>query len=701
MQKVTFLRSGFMKQMLKGYMSLIALFSACAFVSTSTALPRIMVRSQSVDSARELVGWAHQVNLFDVGCLYGTFAITPEYTQSFRSNRLAQNVFGNIFNSTTGTSCTTGCFDNSCDNNDCGLSFNVTGSCVANRGSCDLLADYFGLPTDFNSTITVKPRISNFLVDFDLYLGLDEWLCGLWFRVHAPVVHAKWKLGLCETVNAAGTNAHPAGYFSNVEIPRANLLTNFAQFLSGAQPNFAGVAGNNVTFNPLNRQLVPNCTVNSSCNTSCNSSCDNDGQSLKDTKLSEIQMALGWNFWQCDDYHVGLGVRVAAPTGTRIGKCPYLFSPIIGNGHHWELGAMFTSHYTFWRGCDYDRSFGLYVDMNITHLFNTRQCRTFDLCGRGTLSSYMLAQQLTDNVTTLNGNTTGVTAGGAVPATGYTASNAQFANVFTPVANLTTANVKVSIPVQVDLTAMFNYQHCGFEWDLGYNLWATSCEKIKGCARNCTTGSTTNNLVTANYALKGDSYVYGQYLANAITSPTGFTAQPLAATQSLATIHTGRNGCPETTANLGNPGIDNRQFAYVGTGAAAIPVYTFAAVPVNVAANPQERTSIQPVTLVDNNLDINGARAKGLTHKVFTHFSYTWECDCWMPYVGIGGKAEFAQGRNNDCCTTDCITSPSLSSTVCNTNTNCGSSTNCSNGNCARTSISEWGIWIKGGVAFN
>lgn len=673
-----------MKQMLKG-LSLVALFSACVIVNTSTALPRIMVRSQSVDSARELVGWAHQVNLFDVGCLYGTFAITPEYTQSFRSGRLAQNVFGNIFG-TTSSSCSTGCATD-CDT-DCGASFNVTGSCVDNRNSCDLLADYFGLPTDFSSTITLKPKIQNFLIDFDLYLGLDEWLCGLWFRVHAPFVHARWKLGLCETINALGTNNHPAGYFSNVEIPRANLLGSFAQFLAGQTPNLAGVSGNNVTFNPLTRQLVPVCAVN--CNDICS---DNNSNALTKNGLSEIQAAMGWNFWQGEDYHVGLGVRVAAPTGTRIGKSAYLFSPIIGNGHHWQLGAMFTSHYTFWRGCDYDRSFGLYVDMNIEHLFNTRQCRTFDLCGRGALSSYMLAQQLTDNTTQLNG----------LAAAEYTASNAQFANVLTPVANLTTANVKVSIPVQVDMTAMFNYQHCGFEWDLGYNLWATSCEKIKGCARNCATGSTSNSLVASNYALKGDSFVYGFYRPDSVTSPSGFTATPLAATQSIATIHAGRNGCPETTANLGNPGIDNAQLATIGSGGSAIAIYTAPELPVGVAANPQTRTSIQPVTLNDSNLNVNGARAKGLTHKVFTHFSYTWECDCWMPYVGIGGKAEFSQNRTNDCgVATDCITSPSLSSAVCNTVNNCGTSSSCdSNSNCARTSISEWGIWIKGGVAFN
>lgn len=682
-----------MKRMLKGYLSLIALFSACAFMGTTS--PRIMIRSQSVDAARELVGWAHQVNLFDVGCLYGTFAITPEYTRSFKNCRLASNLFDGLIsnNGNCGTLCSPSCFtacNTDCDT-DC-ASFRVTGSCVANRQACDLLAENFGLPADFSSTVTVAPRIENFLVDFDLYLGLDEWLCGLWFRVHAPVVWARWKLNMNECITNAGTLAHPAGYFAPVAIPRTSLLPSFSSYLAGNVPNFSGTG---VTFQPLTNSLISNCGVTNSCTTNCfdNNNCGN-GSRLTTTKLSDIQFALGWNFWQCDDYHVGLGVRFVAPTGTRIGKCPTLFQPIIGNGHHWEAGAMFTSHYTFWRGCDYDQSFGLYVDLNITHLFKTRQCRTFDLCGAGPLSRYMLAQQLTTNTINLNGNPS-TAIGGVAPGANYTASNAQFANVFTPVANLTTATVKVSIPYQVDFVAMFNYQHCNFEWDFGYNLWAVGCEKFSSCSRNCPNG-TINGIVPTNWALKGDAFVYGFADTNA--------AHPLAATQSFASIHGGTNGCFQTNANLGNPRIDNGLFAYIGSSAAGLELYTFPSTVAaqGTAANPQTRTSIQPVLLSDASLNINGARAKGLTHKVFTHFSYTWDCECWMPYLGIGGKAEFSQNRRNDCavacCTSPVVTSPSTVN--CGTLNNCGSS--CDNGsNCLRTSISEWGIWLKGGVAFN
>lgn len=39
----------------------------------------------------------------------------------------------------------------------------------------DWLADYFGLPRDCQSTVSFKPSISNFILDYSFYLGLDSW----------------------------------------------------------------------------------------------------------------------------------------------------------------------------------------------------------------------------------------------------------------------------------------------------------------------------------------------------------------------------------------------------------------------------------------------------------------------------------------------------------------------------------------------
>ena len=107
------------------------------------------------------------------------------------------------------------------------LGINISGSAVPNRAPTDWLADNFGLPRDFQSTVTFKPTIMNFLIDFSFYAGLDNWTEGLYFRVHAPYVYTKWNLQAKENVTASGTaynGNYFQGYFSNNVVPMSNLL---------------------------------------------------------------------------------------------------------------------------------------------------------------------------------------------------------------------------------------------------------------------------------------------------------------------------------------------------------------------------------------------------------------------------------------------------------------------------------------------
>lgn len=393
-----------------------------------------------------------------------------------------------------------------------------------------------------------------------------------------------------------------------------------------------------------NEKIYKGTVIATTRNGTCSNNCNKTNQT---TRFAEIRAALGWNFCEGEDYHVGLGILAAAPTGTRVTNVQ-LFQPMIGNGHHWELGARFTSHYTFWRSCDYTQSFGLHVDADITHLFATQQCRTFGLCGKGDNSYYMLAEVMSNDITNnLSGNPIEV-----APVTGFTQATAQFANTFTPVANITSARVSVSQDAQCDLTAMFSYNHCGFTWDVGYNLWATSCEKIRFC---------NNDLLSNNktYALKGDALVYGFDTVNA------YAPIALSATQSSATIHSGTNQLIGPVNN----GIDNYQFAFGdATGGAAHNALSATPGMVNAIG-----TSIQSVFLTSADLDVAGNGSKGLSNKVFTHINYTWEDhECYLPYLGVGGKAEWATTTNS-----------------------------CDKKKCMNSNISEWGVWLKGGFSFN
>jgi len=653
----------------------LALLISC---STGFAVaPYYSIRSQSENAARELVGagWNTQINLCNMDAWYGNFSITPEYTRSFRPYRIAQCLFGCSNNGCEpcGTTYDSSC--NPCDTlcdpccDDC-YRIKISGSQVNNRHSNDWLADHFGLPTDYQSCVTFEPHIDNVLIDFNFYLGLDKWCKGMYFRIHAPVVHTKWNLKMCECMVSTGTNFHRPGYFNEtleyvdtttIGIARSNLISSFTSFIS----NCGTINSPDITFTPL-------CYAKMDC------------FNRKETALSDFQIAFGWNFWCEEDYHIGLNLRATAPTGNRP-NATYLFEPIIGNGKHWELGGSLASHWTFWQSENEDRSCTFYIDANVTHMFKARQCRTFDLCGKP-LSRYMRTGKFKTPVENLSA---------AVPdgdGTTATPPSKQFSGTYSPLANLTTLAVDVSIGAQTDLAFMLQYIHNKWSFDIGYNFWKRGCERIK-CHRNCECQFEENT-----WGLLGDAFMYG-FVSNGELNTPGIA---LSATQSKSTICNGTNNYPEGNAYEAllyeqNPGVDNKRQAFrnpqtelgiplftQGTG--TLPIYT----------------SKNPILINFCDIDLCGARTKGHSHKLFAHFDYTWtDQENYIPYLGVGGEVEFAHKpcdnsfNNCDSCCSTCEPSCKLCCSPCSPYCAC-----CDNSCCCTCAVSQWGIWLKAGLGF-
>ncbi len=573
----------------------------------------IIPHSPSVNAARELAGWENQVNIYTPNGYYGTFSVNPEITMSFRPERIAQCLFGDSIV-------------------ECNNTFTITGSRSENRIDMQWLADYFGLPTDFESCVEVRPRVSNVLVDFDWFIGLDKWITGLYFRIHAPLVYTRWDLGLCETLITTGSNAHDPGYFNASGIPRVQLVNNFTDFISGADaPKSPGL-----TFNKLAHAKM-----------SC--------KAERLVQLSEIQMALGWNALHTRRYHVGGNVRISLPTGNRpTGE--FLFEPIIGNGHHFEVGGGLSAHIIVWENEETKEHAGLYFDLNISHLFTTNQTRSFDLCSNGHNSRYMLAQKMN---TTIESGLRGLVDGVRVE------PNAQYLQEVTTVANLTTLPIDVSSSVQADLAVMVSYTKERNSWGFGYSFWGRSCEDISLCP--------TIPFDLTQWALKGDAMVFG-FEDNILNTPIA-----LSATESKATIHRGTNfertgatTADQIAAGKKNLNIDNPALAVADSDGNTV----FLAVRTEPGGTDQISTSIQPIILTKNDIDINSARTRGRSHKIFSHFTHMITSHELYPYLGIGAEVEFGQDAS-------CIKAVQLGEPPC-----------------VNTALSFWGVWIKGGVAF-
>lgn len=600
------------------FAALASCSSSCSTSCSDTknynlVVPYFSPRSQSVDLARQLVGVTDIIDELTCSdkCWPGFIGATLEFEKSFRSPDITRRLFGPSLNG-------------SCQ------SINISGSEVANRGDNDWLADYFGLSPKFQSVLNFNPRATRFIGDIQGYVRLDQWLCGLYFYIHAPITSTKWNLHVCEDVINAGGTGYVEGYFAPGGIDSGKLLSSFSEFVSGqAAPTLSGTdaLGNSFseTFQTLQyaRWAVDPC------------------DSLTKTGLADLRMWLGYDWLNCERYSFGIGAILAAPTGNRP-HARYLFEPIIGNGHHWELGALIKGDYVLWRDCNDTHRVTLFSQANITHLFKSKQKRTFDLQNKP-LSRYMLAEQLTTNSSPyLYGNLLNVD----------TLSDYKFAGVFAPVANLTTLCVDVSTNVQIDWATMLTYSRSNFTFDLGYELWYRGQEKISaGC-------NTSGALATSTWALKGDASVFGfAEIDNSSVPIVRNQAVALAGSESLATIHQGKN--PNRSTGLDNPQVakagDANGTNFVGLNNNTAGVSTFA------------YTSIQPVTLTIDDLDICGAGTKGFSNKVFANISHFWDCACWRPFLGLGAMGEFA--RKNHCCSTE-------------------------------SAFSQWGVWVKGGFVF-
>ncbi len=671
-----------------GSTATVALADCCSNNNNGSncVIPFIQWRSQGRNMARKLEGTtSYAVYQGDMDERYGTFNIDIEYDQTFRGHQIAQCLFGDtLVNSpvTTNNNCSNSC--NSSAIIISGLGANGLGT---GRAATELMAENFLLPRDFKSAISFSPKVQSVIVDFNLFVGLDRWVNGLYFRLYGPVVWNKSSLRADENIISQGTAAgsYPQGYFDiATAVPNSSLFQSALNFFGGCQlPKYANEA---VTIQPLNFAKFSDCNLNNNNNNNCSNSCN--GDSHHKTGFAELRGEFGWNYI-ADKYRFLINIQAAAPTGTRP-NAEFLLPAYVGNGRHWELGGGIGGAWKMWESEDGDRSFNFIVEADITHLFKAKQKMTFDLKGKP-LSRYMLAEQL------------GTPAADAqlIPNTSTFAAPNVTAGVYMPVANFSTREVKVGFGVQGDVVAMFNYTHRGFSWDLGYNFWGMSCSKISlDCNNDCSNNNSCSSaaIITpfpTNMALKGDASVVGYNPSNG----TGFVLG-LGATESGATIFTGTNATAANAATpVGNPltnlGVDSHIPAVYNdvatTPPTPTPLFVFDA---TGATSTPIQTSNPPVFISIDDLDIEGAKQRGLSNKVFTHFNYTWrDCsDRWVPYLGAGFSAEFGDhcGGGDDC-------SNNTTVTTVTTNNNSGSGCN----SCKKCALTQWGVEVKGGVSFH
>lgn len=523
------------------------------------------IRSQGLNSVRELAGWQQVIYRYDQDRNYGSPALAVEYNRSFRPQEIANFLFG-------------------------GKCLRFSGS-RADRKDGDILADYFGLPASFSSTVTVSPHISNTIIDLNWFQAFDGYLPGLFIMVHVPIVHTKWNLYMQETNINPGTAFYPAGYMSDTNIPASDLPQSVTQALHG-----------NTIFGDMDQPLQYGKIF---------------GRQVR-SRIAELTATLGWNYNQ-PNYHVGINFRVGAPTGNAT-HAEFLFESIVGNRHHWDVGFGISAHGIVWQNKETGRRVGLYFDSHISHLCTSQQKRSFDFTKNGNGSRYILLEQIDD-----------ISSSSQLLINGVRPVNQYIGNLV-PAINYTTFDTKISIGVQTDIVFKFAYQRDGFEVDFGYNFWANSKEKL-----HCR-----DRFIENRFALKGDAQIYGFTTDN--------IAVALNATQSMATLLGGQGS---GNGNFTNANADN-QPAAASTSAGILNQLNEAdAIALNILQS-QVFGSNPAILLSDSDINNeSGILPRAFSQKLFVYAGNLWDNrDDYDPYFGIGLSGEFAHADpcNNAAC---------------------------------------------------
>lgn len=625
--------------------------STCCFgCGVTTFIPR----SQGANSARELVAWERQLFLPYYIENYITLAMTAEYTKSFRPCRIANTLF-----------CT-----------DC-LTF--SGSQAHRNNGVDVVADNFGLPANFKGTLGIRPHIQNYILDFNIFIGLSNWLQGLYFRVHAPLVHTNWSLGLNECVACAdkfrGSDTFPPCYMFSATPP--THFGHISPFNPGGIPCFIDNAVNPdiITIPIISNNLnevpydCPTHTLREALSgdftfgdmTERWNFGKFDFCSRSRTNLADLDLILGYNFVENDFGHFGLYIQAVAPTGTRP-KAKFVFEPIVGNGKHWELGVGISAHAIIYNDGYADGiNVGFYLEGAITNVFKNEQRRSFDFTKNGLLSRYLLLKEFD-----INNNYLG-----------------RMINAI----NFTTRNAEVHVGYKIDISAKLDFKTYGWFGDLGYNFYAKNGEKIciktdcpcdidqrrfgiKGIAGVCCSeyfvadlegvpSVFAHNSIPMNATLPSGcepfmdlSGVVKELDSTTQPNATMFTVTP------IQSIPVPENACSVCLAYNSRP----------VTNSEGIPIENLTPENGFVVSNvmlPGNAVRKRPPTIIScADLDPNSAaQCSMLTHKIFGHIGYVWSDYCYQPHIGIGGEIELDGKRIHN-------------------------------------SLNQWGVWLKGGITF-
>ena len=351
-------------------------------------------RSDGSNKARDSAGMANLITWGYDNCSNGVVWGTAEYSRSFDQRGLGKYLFFN--------------------GSDTMLSGTAAGPGI------DIFAENFLLNDNFNSAITARPQVTNKLAEFNIFAALDFCCNGLYVMAHVPYIQTKWNVDFIETASTPGTIiiANTLGNPVDTPAPFNSMIEAWngqATFFDVKQPlQFARVNG-----------------------------------SQKKSRFSDIEIALGYILLDDECNFISINLRGIMPLGNKP-QGIFLFEPIVGNDHHYEIGAGILANFYLWEGCC-NELLTIMVNANAYTMLKSSQKRTFDLLNNGIGSRYLLFKRFDAGV---------------------------YADEIVRGPNILTLPIHTSNKIHGDIVLMVECLYNRWIIDGGYNLWGRTRDHI-------------------------------------------------------------------------------------------------------------------------------------------------------------------------------------------------------------------------------
>jgi len=354
------------------------------------------MRPQHSNVAREQMGTAGRIHQFAKEEFHGDLSLALEWSQSTEADKLGSWFFFNGTNSMT---------------------YGPNREENANSEKVDVNSLNFGVSA--SGKIVAKPRVQNLVADFQLYLGFDEFISGLWAKVGAPVNYVRTDMRLEDTVST------DAAAFLQGDVSTTTTASVYSNLKSAWVGDTAVGQLPVLKYGKINGRR-------------------------SETKLAGLAFTLGYDFLRREHGSLGLALRAVAPTGNT--PCAeYLFEPVAGANNCWEVGGALNGAYELWNNND-DANLNIFVDAQVTHLGRKAQRRIHGLTGlKSNYGSSFLALQK------FNSTPLYVSAERA--------------------ANVLALMTKIGSSFMADAAAQLKYNRGNYGFAVGYNFWHRAKEE--------------------------------------------------------------------------------------------------------------------------------------------------------------------------------------------------------------------------------